>query len=422
MAAKELLSLLLPKFVLDGMQNFLEIRGETKVYDNVGDVTILFCDIADFDDVVRKNENNIVYILDRIVRRFDELCVVHGIQKIETVGKTYMAAGGMKFVENGLPHELKLLSFPYRTLDLAKDMMNVIKDFDGLNLKIGIHVGRPVMGVIGFHKPQFSLIGDVVNTTSRHCTTGEKGHIMLSREAYEILRGTSLLAGGYSLEMIKTEMKGKGKVDVYHLYPSQGKFKKRIQSIVEKASRLTQPDQLRDVEILERSFLISANNFSRKRSSLYDLTLQVSKNRRVLKKYADGGQNDGQTEPVSVKLRKLLSSEVTLPRPPPSTRDIELPIPLPLLKDKKDSEIPMNGNRRGNESVRHKDRDPSTFKQAIQTSMREDTFLPPAIHRDDTLRQSNGMVPLGEEPVSPYEDTFNEGDESVDEAGSIYLD
>ena len=51
--------------------------------------------------------------------------------------------------------------------------------------KIGIHYGRAISGVIGFHKPQFSLIGDTVNTTSRVCSTGQEDKITLSEKAFE---------------------------------------------------------------------------------------------------------------------------------------------------------------------------------------------------------------------------------------------
>lgn len=54
-----------------------------------------------------------------------------------------------------------------------------------LVLKIGIHYGNCIFGVLGYHKPQFSLIGDTINYTSRHCSTGEKGRIILSQAAYE---------------------------------------------------------------------------------------------------------------------------------------------------------------------------------------------------------------------------------------------
>ena len=53
-----------------------------------------------------------------------------------------------------------------------------------LKLKIGIHYGPVIAGVIGYHKPQFSLIGDTINTTSRICTTASEGTITLSEEAF----------------------------------------------------------------------------------------------------------------------------------------------------------------------------------------------------------------------------------------------
>ena len=230
--AKDLLSLLLPKFVLDGMKNYLEMSGETTCYEDVGDVAILFCDIADFDDVVRLNENNVVFLLDKIFRKFDDLCVMYGVQKIETVGKTYMAAAGIKIADSCLPVEQRDIHPTERVLNLAKAMMRNIKDFEkSLGLKIGVHIGKPVMGVIGYHKPQFSLIGDAVNTTSRHCTTGKKDHIMVSQAAHDSVTRQTLLSGLYNYKIIPTEMKGKGKVNVYYLFAGYSVFRTKILSI-----------------------------------------------------------------------------------------------------------------------------------------------------------------------------------------------
>lgn len=235
--AKDLLSLLLPKFVLDRMQNFFEVSETSTVFTNETEVTVLFCDIADFDEVVRRNEKDIVALLDRIFRKFDDLCVLHGIQKIETVGKTYMAAGGLDAVESLISRDLKKLNPTLRTLNLAKDMMDHIKEYEGLNLKIGIHVGRPVIGVIGYHKPQFSLIGDVVNTTSRHCTTGKVGRIMMSLEAWDLVKSSSALSKGYAHEAVPTDMKGKGRVLVHHLFAKKNQFYSLIQQIVVKSDK-----------------------------------------------------------------------------------------------------------------------------------------------------------------------------------------
>ncbi len=70
--------------------------------DDQGEVTILFCDICDFDKVVSKLGKRVVNILDELFRVFDGFCATHSIQKIETVGKTYMASAGIKSCENGI--------------------------------------------------------------------------------------------------------------------------------------------------------------------------------------------------------------------------------------------------------------------------------------------------------------------------------
>jgi class 3 adenylate cyclase len=232
---KDLLKLLLPSFVLDQMKSF-DITGQNIDDDGVdaGEVTILFCDIADFDNVIKSKENEIVRLLDSIFRRFDELCKDNGCQKIETVGKTYMACGGLRYLEQTLSKDLREINPAARVLDLAKRMMSEIKSFEDLNLKIGIHKGRCMMGVIGYHKPQFSLIGDAVNTTSRHCTTGEKGHIMVSEDAWKELTGSNVKARGFTFTIVKTEMKGKGFVPVYHVMPLQNLIRKKLISIIEK--------------------------------------------------------------------------------------------------------------------------------------------------------------------------------------------
>ena len=229
---KDLLKLLLPSFVLDQMKSF-EVTGNNIDGDGVdeGEVAILFCDIADFDKVIKLKEDNIVKILDSIFRRFDELTKENGCQKIETVGKTYMACGGLRYVEQTLSAQMKESNPTARILNLAKQMMEEIKNYEELNLKIGIHRGKCMMGVIGYHKPQFSLIGDTINFTSRHCTTGDKGHIMVSQEAWQFLTESNVKARGFTYTVRQTHMKGKGDVDVYHVTPFQGLFRKRLESI-----------------------------------------------------------------------------------------------------------------------------------------------------------------------------------------------
>ncbi len=80
-----------------------------------------------------------------------------------------MSCGGLKFIS--VPETAKK-NYTERVVDVALEMMRCVQDHDfnfegSINLKIGVHHGNCTYGVIGYHKPQFSLMGDTVNTTSR---------------------------------------------------------------------------------------------------------------------------------------------------------------------------------------------------------------------------------------------------------------
>ena len=101
-----------------------------------------------------------------------------------------MACAGLKSCEMGVAKEIVAIHQTRRILNLALDMDEFVKKVTYSNgipmkLRIGIHYGRVIAGVIGYHKPQFSLIGDAVNTTSRVCTSKNPGQIRMSNEAYK---------------------------------------------------------------------------------------------------------------------------------------------------------------------------------------------------------------------------------------------
>ena len=105
-----------------------------------------------------------------------------------------MACAGLKACEIGIPESILSIEKTKRSIKLAMEMSSYAKqqswgdEGKPLIVKIGIHYGRVIAGVIGHHKPQFSLIGDTVNTTSRVCSTGEDGKITISEEAYRNVR------------------------------------------------------------------------------------------------------------------------------------------------------------------------------------------------------------------------------------------
>ncbi|CAD8157448.1 unnamed protein product [Paramecium octaurelia] len=140
------------------------------IHKNQGNVAIVFCDICKFDQIIMEEQENIISFLDDLFQPFDKYCEICGVYKIETVVKTYMAAAGLKACESELAY-LSEIQPVQRALNLAEMMITYIRSklwghqSQPLIGKIGIHYGRAISGVIGFHKPQFSLIGDTVNTS-----------------------------------------------------------------------------------------------------------------------------------------------------------------------------------------------------------------------------------------------------------------
>lgn len=106
-----------------------------------------------------------------------------------------MACAGLKSCEIGIAKKILSVHPTRRILNLALDMEEAAKQMKygegiSMRIRIGIHYGRVIAGVIGYHKPQFSLIGDAVNTTSRVCTANNQGQIRMSDEAYrEMMQG-----------------------------------------------------------------------------------------------------------------------------------------------------------------------------------------------------------------------------------------
>ena len=86
------------------------------------DVAILFLYVCDFDDIMKEEGRNVVMMLDSLFRVYDNLCLQHGVQKIETVGYTYMAASGIKACEVGISSHILRTEKTVRLVNLAYDM------------------------------------------------------------------------------------------------------------------------------------------------------------------------------------------------------------------------------------------------------------------------------------------------------------
>ena len=139
-------------------------RGGGTIVDALDEATVLFADLAGFTGLAATlPASDTVQLLDDIFTRFDRLADRHGIEKIKTIGDAWMAASG---VPEPRPDHIEAAA------DLALEMLEVIGDLreradPPLRLRIGLHAGPVVAGVIGRHRFSYDLWGDTVNTASR---------------------------------------------------------------------------------------------------------------------------------------------------------------------------------------------------------------------------------------------------------------
>ena len=128
-----------------------------------------------------------------------------------------MACSGLKTSDCSFRTSNKDYNSTRKILNLAFKIMSYVKTVtwgsqgSSLSIKIGIHYGNVIAGVIGYHKPQFSLIGDTVNTTSRVCSTGIENSITLSEEAYNQVKNEN----DFKFTLRTVEAKGKGILNTY---------------------------------------------------------------------------------------------------------------------------------------------------------------------------------------------------------------
>ena len=148
-------------------------------------VTVLFADIVGFTQITAAlSPIELVDRLNQIFSSFDQLTERHGLEKIKTIGDAYMVVGG---VPKPRPDHAEAIA------EMAIEMQTVITQFNrehrqALNIRVGIHSGSVVAGVIGTRKLAYDLWGDTVNIASRMESHGSAGQIQVSASTRELLQ------------------------------------------------------------------------------------------------------------------------------------------------------------------------------------------------------------------------------------------
>ena len=185
------------------------LAGERVIADRFEDVTLLFADIVDFTGLSsRLSANEVVEFLNEVFSLSDELADRFGLEKIKTVGDAYMVVGGLP--ERSTDHAARVAEM---ALQLGADLGRLRTPATrSLSMRMGIHSGPAVAGVIGTRKFIYDVWGDTVNTASRMESHGVPGRIQVTAPV------VSRLGEAYLFEPRGTiEVKGKGQMETWFL-------------------------------------------------------------------------------------------------------------------------------------------------------------------------------------------------------------
>jgi len=214
----ELLKKILP---LELEDRYLTNSKEYKTYEYV---CVLFTDIVSYTELAKAYPDDVIYkMLNDIYTRFDDIVLRYGnLQKIETIGDAYMVVGDIfsnEVVDNGAHKRVRSIIL------MAMEFMNEIRNVKSpnnkpLQLRIGINIGKVIVGILGVEIPRLCVIGNTVNVAARLQTTADPGTIQISRHVYEIAQETDF---GRDVDFLAKEnvfLKNIGTTTTYILGPN----------------------------------------------------------------------------------------------------------------------------------------------------------------------------------------------------------
>ncbi len=176
-------------------------------------ISILFTDMAGFTKLAETmSPEDLVESLDACFRKFDELVAKHKMEKIKTIGDAYMAAGGIPKSNSTHAIDAVLCGLEMQEFMGNLEDSKLMKNEHIWELRLGIHSGPAVAGVVGSQKFVYDIWGDSVNTASRLESSGIVGQVNISQSTYDLV--TDFFDCSYRG---KVSAKNKGEMDMYYV-------------------------------------------------------------------------------------------------------------------------------------------------------------------------------------------------------------
>nr|WP_255733566.1 adenylate/guanylate cyclase domain-containing protein [Ruegeria sp. Ofav3-42] len=201
---KDLLLSILPQQIVARLND-----GEATIADRHNDVTVLFSDIVGFTEMsARLAPAQVVSYLNRIFSEFDKMATELGVEKIKTIGDAYMVAAGVP--DGRADHAEVIVEMALRMLDQV-EALNLERDHP-MHIRVGVHTGPVVAGIIGSHRFLYDVWGDTVNVASRLESTGAPGRVQVSEATARQVEHRFDIS-----EPVETRIKGKGQVRTYYV-------------------------------------------------------------------------------------------------------------------------------------------------------------------------------------------------------------
>jgi len=190
----------------------LKIHGKAEARD-FDLATIIFTDFKGFTQAAAKlSAQDLVAEINSCFEAFDGIMTKYNIEKIKTIGDAYMAAGGLPVPADDSVKKTILAALEMQAFIVERHKSQVASGIPAFEMRVGIHTGPVVAGIVGVKKFQYDIWGDTVNTASRIESNGEVGKVNISQATYDLLKDDP----DFSFESRgKIEAKGKGEIEMF---------------------------------------------------------------------------------------------------------------------------------------------------------------------------------------------------------------